>query len=139
MTLRVAIFDDVLAVRREVFHIPGLAVEVYGDADDVLIVCSGEGAPAPEILCMDYAMGPDHVNGADAIRDRIRDAEAIRTAALRALELDPGHDGAWHVLGRWHAEIMRRFESLEGSTLELRRHVIPAGLALEKVGLFGSA
>ncbi len=41
------------------------------------------------------------------IRDRIRDAETIRAAALRALELDPGHDGAWHVLGRWHGEIMR--------------------------------
>ena len=28
-------------------------------------------------------------------------------AAIRAISLDPTHDGAYHVLGRWHAEIMR--------------------------------
>jgi DNA-binding NarL/FixJ family response regulator len=96
MTLRVAIFDDVLAVRREVFHIPGLAVEVYGDADDVLIVCSGEGAPAPEVLCMDYAMGPDHVNGADAIR-------ALRAAGyagrIVAMSSDPAANASMVAAG----------------------------------------
>lgn len=40
-------------------------------------------------------------------RDRVRDAATIREAALRALALDPDHDGAWHVLGRWHADIRR--------------------------------
>lgn len=40
-------------------------------------------------------------------KERIRQAAAIREAALRAIELDPRHDGAYHVLGRWHAEIMR--------------------------------
>lgn len=43
-------------------------------------------------------------------RDRVRDAATIRRALLRALELNPSHDGAWHVLGRWHAEIMRLSE-----------------------------
>jgi hypothetical protein len=38
---------------------------------------------------------------------RLKLARAIRTAALRAITLDPSHDGAYHVLGRWHAEIMR--------------------------------
>ena len=33
-TLRVAIFDDVVAARRETFHIRGLEVDVYGHADD---------------------------------------------------------------------------------------------------------
>lgn len=40
-------------------------------------------------------------------KERIRRAKIIRDAALRTLELDPGHDGAYHVLGRWNAEIMR--------------------------------
>lgn len=40
-------------------------------------------------------------------RDRARRAGAIRAAAGRAVALDPHHSGAWHVLGRWHAEVMR--------------------------------
>ncbi len=38
---------------------------------------------------------------------RLKLAKAIRTAALYAITRDRGHDGAYHVLGRWHAEIMR--------------------------------
>ena len=40
-------------------------------------------------------------------KERIRRAKVIRDEALRALALDPSHDGAYHVLGRWNAEIMR--------------------------------
>ena len=40
-------------------------------------------------------------------KERIRRAKIIRDEALRTLALDPAHDGAYHVLGRWHAEIMR--------------------------------
>ena len=40
-------------------------------------------------------------------RDRVRYAGVVREEALRATELDPRHDGALHVLGRWNAEIMR--------------------------------
>ncbi len=40
-------------------------------------------------------------------KERVRRAAEIRNEALRALELDPQHDKAYHVLGRWHAEIMR--------------------------------
>ena len=40
-------------------------------------------------------------------RERTKYAIEIRAAALRALTLDPAHAGAQHVLGRWHAEIMR--------------------------------
>jgi hypothetical protein len=38
---------------------------------------------------------------------RIRRAAEIRREALRTLALDPHHDGAYHILGRWNAEIMR--------------------------------
>ena len=40
-------------------------------------------------------------------RERVRRAAEIRDAARRAIALDPGHAGAWHVLGRWHAEVRR--------------------------------
>ena len=38
---------------------------------------------------------------------RIRRAAEIRREALRTLALNPRHDGAYHILGRWNAEIMR--------------------------------
>ena len=40
-------------------------------------------------------------------KERVQRAGEIRIEALKALEIDPRHDGAWHVMGRWHAEIMR--------------------------------
>jgi len=40
-------------------------------------------------------------------RDRVRYARVVRDEALRATELDPLHDGAFHVLARWNAEIQR--------------------------------
>jgi len=41
------------------------------------------------------------------IRERVRLAKEIRESALAALELDPRHSGALHVLGSWNAEVMR--------------------------------
>jgi tetratricopeptide (TPR) repeat protein len=38
---------------------------------------------------------------------KIRRASVIRSEALRTLALNPQHDGAYHILGRWNAEIMR--------------------------------
>ena len=40
-------------------------------------------------------------------RDRVRYGKEIYDAAARALELDPDHDGAHHVIGAWHAEVRR--------------------------------
>ncbi|MCU0616297.1 MAG: hypothetical protein MUD17_04305 [Gemmatimonadaceae bacterium] len=42
-----------------------------------------------------------------APRQRTKYAVEIRETAMRALAIDPDHAGAQHVLGRWHAEIMR--------------------------------
>jgi tetratricopeptide (TPR) repeat protein len=39
--------------------------------------------------------------------ERIRRAGIIRREALRTIELNPRHDGAYHILGRWNAEVMR--------------------------------
>jgi tetratricopeptide (TPR) repeat protein len=38
---------------------------------------------------------------------RIQRAALIRDEALRTIALNPRHDGAYHILGRWNAEIMR--------------------------------
>ena len=40
-------------------------------------------------------------------RERVRFADQIYDAAATAIELDSLHDGAYHVLGAWHAEIQR--------------------------------
>lgn len=40
-------------------------------------------------------------------KERVKRAGEIRTEALRAIELNPEHHNAMHVMGRWNAEIMR--------------------------------
>lgn len=40
-------------------------------------------------------------------KERVKRASEIRSEALRAIELDPAHHKAYHVMGRWNAEIMR--------------------------------
>lgn len=40
-------------------------------------------------------------------RERVRAAEEVYREAHRAIALDSTHDGAYHVLGRWHAEMLR--------------------------------
>jgi tetratricopeptide (TPR) repeat protein len=40
-------------------------------------------------------------------KERVRRAREIRVEALKALELDPEHDNAHHVVGQWNAEIKR--------------------------------
>ncbi len=55
---------------------------------------------------------------------RIRRAGIIRREALRAIALDPRHDGAYHILGRWNAEIMR----LSGLSRFFARNFLGAGV-----------
>ena len=40
-------------------------------------------------------------------KERVRFARQIYNSAAKTVELDPEHDGGYHVLGAWHAEIMR--------------------------------
>ena len=40
-------------------------------------------------------------------RERVGYAKEIRAEALKALELNPAHPGALHVMGMWNAEVMR--------------------------------
>ncbi|NIM52365.1 MAG: tetratricopeptide repeat protein [Gemmatimonadales bacterium] len=56
-------------------------------------------------------------------KERVRFAREIYDLASRALELDPDHDGAEHVIGAWHAEIMR----LSGLTKFFAKTFLGAG------------
>jgi tetratricopeptide (TPR) repeat protein len=57
-------------------------------------------------------------------KERIRRARVIRDEAMRAIELNPRHDGAYHILGRWNAEIMR----LSGLSRFLAKRLLGAGI-----------
>lgn len=71
--LKVAIFDDVVFARGEVFHIQGLSVDVYEHADQAAELCVRAGH---DIVFMDYGMGEGHDSGAQAIK-------ALRSAGFR--------------------------------------------------------
>ncbi|MEP6687907.1 MAG: tetratricopeptide repeat protein [Gemmatimonadales bacterium] len=57
-------------------------------------------------------------------KERIRRARIIRDEARRTLEIDPRHDGAYHILGRWNAEIMR----LSGLSRFFAKNLLGAGV-----------
>ena len=65
--LKVIIFDDVVAARGEVFHIPGLAVDVHPHADDSVAICTG--SDRPDVVFMDYEMGRGRKSGSEAITE----------------------------------------------------------------------
>ncbi len=56
-------------------------------------------------------------------RERVQYAREIYEAAAGALEIDPEHAGAWHILGAWHAEVRR----LSGFTRFLAKTLFGAG------------
>ncbi len=60
-------------------------------------------------------------------KDRIRRAPTIRDEARKAIALDPRHDGAYHILGRWNAEIMR----LSGFSRFFAKSFLGAGIFKE--------
>ena len=41
------------------------------------------------------------------VRDRVKFGTEVRAEAMEALQLDPNHPGALHVMGVWNAEVMR--------------------------------
>lgn len=81
--LRVAIFDDVVAARAEQFHIPGLLVDVFADADDVVAACH---RATYDYVFMDYALGRGH-QGGDAATSALRAAGF--TGKIIAISSDP--------------------------------------------------
>jgi hypothetical protein len=64
---------------------------------------------APDNVNALFALGKVLGNTAltKGIRDKVRMSNEIRSLALRAVAADSTHDGAQHLLGRWHYEVMR--------------------------------
>lgn len=91
--LRVAIFDDVVAARGEVFHIPGLHVDVHAHADEAPRVVT---AGAYDVVFMDFAMGPGRKTGAVATAE-------LRAAGFRGrvvgISSDPAANAAMRAAG----------------------------------------
>jgi DNA-binding NarL/FixJ family response regulator len=91
--LDVAIFDDVVALRGEEFHIPGLRVEVHAHADDAVALCREVGY---DVVCMDFSMGVGHMLGDQAIA-------ALRAAGFHgrivAISSDPAANAAMRAAG----------------------------------------
>jgi tetratricopeptide (TPR) repeat protein len=56
-------------------------------------------------------------------RDRLRYGRIIRDKSIRALAINPDHDGAHHVLGAWNAEVKR----LSGATKFLAKTLFGGG------------
>jgi CheY-like chemotaxis protein len=83
-TLKVAIFDDVVAARGEQFHIPGLAVDVFPHADDCVNVCA---RGAYDLVFMDFAMGPGRKDGGTATAE-------LRRAGFRGKIIGTSSDPA---------------------------------------------
>ena len=57
-------------------------------------------------------------------RERVKYATDIRNNAMRALELQPQHAGALHIMGVWNAEVMR----LNGIARALAKRFLGAGV-----------
>lgn len=56
-------------------------------------------------------------------KERVRFAKIIYDQASRTVQLDPSHDGAYHILGMWHAEVKR----LSGFTRFFAKTLFGAG------------
>ena len=95
--LRVAVFDDVVAARAEVFNIPGLAVDVYPHADDAVAQCTER---AHDVVFMDFAMGVGRVDGAGAIASLRAAGFAKRVVAISS---DPAANAAMQAAGAGEA------------------------------------
>ena len=91
--LRVAIFDDVVAARSELFHIPGLEVTVFAHADDAAGECAAERF---DVIFVDHALGPGHKDGEAFTRELRATGFAGRIVAISS---DPAANAAIRAAG----------------------------------------
>ena len=110
--MKVAIFDDVVAARGELFHIPGLDVAVFPHADDAVLACR---RGRYDIVFMDFAMGRGRVDGSRAIGE-------LRRAGFRGtiigISSDPAANAAMRAAGA---------DDALGSKAHLRSYLVHIG------------
>ncbi len=110
--LRVAIYDDVVAARGELFHIPGLDVTVFAHGDDAVAQCLAGGF---DVVFMDYALGPGRKSGQEI-------TAALRAAGFAgkviAISSDPAANAAIRAAGA---------DSALGTKAHLRSYLVHLG------------
>jgi len=92
--LKVAIFDDVVAARREVFPIRGLEVDVYPHADNAVEIINQHGPY--DVVFMDFAMGPGRKSGSTAVSELRQAGFAGRIVGISS---DPAANQAMRAAG----------------------------------------
>jgi tetratricopeptide (TPR) repeat protein len=89
--------DSVKSVERD---------SIYARAERVARVAVEANPSGPEgYYVLSAAIGRASLTKSS--KERVRRASEIRSAALKAIELDSLNHKAYHVMGRWNAEIMR--------------------------------
>lgn len=73
-----------------------------------------------------YALALGRMNENASSKQKIANAKTMRTALDKAIELDPLHEGAWHILGRWHRTIAS-FNAVERLTINTLFGGMPQG------------
>lgn len=89
--------DDASKHRRDSLY---AAAEEYGDA---AVRVNPNGADGHFTVAQ--ALG--RLSRTRGGKERVRYAKTIYDEAMRAIALDSTHDGAYHVIGAWHAEVKR--------------------------------
>lgn len=95
-----------------------VAKQLIGDAHEEqrdslygVAVAMAEGAVYLDSLDAEghaiLAAGIGRLSRTKSGKERVRYGQEIYDEAARAIELNPDHDGALHVIGAWHAEVKR--------------------------------
>lgn len=78
-----------------------------------------------------YAVATGRLANVSGSRERVELSEPLKEHTEKALELDPEHAGAWHLLGRWHYEITN-LSWVERQAANLLFGGVPEGASLEE-------
>ncbi len=94
------------------------AMEYYHRAEYLAHKAVAQGPEYPESH-YSLALALGRINEHASTKQKIANAKVIRTELDFCLKLNPKHDLAWHILGRWHVELasLNGIERLAVNTL----------------------
>src|SRR5260370_175141 len=73
----------------------------------LLLACVGAPAPLPAQAHSTVGQAVGRVSRTRGGKERVRSAKITYDEGMKAIELDSTHDGAYHLIGAWHAEVQR--------------------------------